>query len=86
MEKFSLNMFTYFPSSLLVLWSVRHYHLTDIHSIAYPNIFNQNHNGLLIVDQYGYLVDFNPAAEKFLSALILLKLVGHVTRGYPFLG
>jgi len=67
MEKFSLNMFTYFPSSLLALWGIRRFRLSDIRSIAYSNIFKQNHNGLLIVDQHGYLVDFNGAAEKYLA-------------------
>jgi signal transduction histidine kinase len=67
MGLFNLNMFTYFPSSLLALWGVRRFRLADIRSIAYPNIFYQNQNGMLIIDQQGYLVDFNAAAEKYLA-------------------
>lgn len=65
---YNLNMFTYFPSSLLALWGVRRYRLADIRSIAYPNIFYQNHYGMLIVDPQGYLVDFNTAAVILLDA------------------
>ncbi len=75
---FNLNMFTYFPSSLLALWGVRRYRLADIRSIAYPNIFYQNHYGMLIVDPQGYLVDYNAAAE------ILLDAPNPLAAGDPF--
>ena len=67
MGTYSLNIFTYFPSSVLALWGVRRYRLADIRPIAYNSIFYQIQDGILVIDRRGHLVDFNPAAEAYLA-------------------
>lgn len=71
---YSYNMFTYFPESVLALWAVYNNRLADIRPIAYSTIFNQIQEGLLVIDQRGYLIDFNEVAKRFMSNSTTLEI------------
>jgi len=54
-------------TSLLVAWGILRLHLMNLMPIARDKLIEDLRDGLLIMDDRGYVVDINPAAERFLS-------------------
>jgi signal transduction histidine kinase len=70
MELFGLinmNMFSYLPAALLILWGSKFYHLADVRPLARTLLFEQMRDGMLVLDKTGVVLDINPTAEGWLG-------------------
>lgn len=64
---YNLTYFVYFPSAVLTLWGYQRFRLGDIRPLAYNSVFYQMNEAILVLDQNGHLLDYNPAAEGLLN-------------------
>ncbi len=55
------------PSNLVMLWALFRFHLFDITPIARDVLVERMRDGLIVLDRRKRIVDFNPAARRFLG-------------------
>ena len=53
----------------LFLFGITRAGLMDVSPIAREKVFESTHEGVIVTDSDGYIVDFNPIAQQFLPAL-----------------
>lgn len=63
----NLNVFSYFPSALVIWYGAHRYQLVNLRPIGRNLLFEQMLDGMLVTDERGALVDINPAAQRYLQ-------------------
>jgi signal transduction histidine kinase len=70
----NVNVFSYFPSALVIWYGAHRYQLVNLRPIGRTLLFEQMTDGMLVTDEQGVLVDINPAAQRYL--LLHPRLIG----------
>lgn len=73
-------------SALLLSWSLLRYRLLDIVPVAYHTVISTIHDGIVLIDARGRLVDMNRAAEQILGPLPNMAFgtpAGQILAAYP---
>ncbi|MBG9911979.1 diguanylate cyclase [Bacillus xiamenensis] len=58
-----------FLTNALYLWAIMSFHLFKLSPIAMERVFEHMSEGVLILDRYGTLIDYNPAAASIIPIL-----------------
>ncbi|AOZ89334.1 diguanylate cyclase [Bacillus xiamenensis] len=58
-----------FLTNALYLWAIMSFHLFKLSPIAMERVFEHMSEGVLILDRYGTLIDYNPAAASIIPVL-----------------
>jgi signal transduction histidine kinase len=62
----NLNVFSYFPSALVIWYGAHRFHLVRLRPIGRNLLFEQMQDGMLVTDGQDVLIDINPAAQRYL--------------------
>lgn len=55
--------------ALFITWGFYRWHIYDVVSMAWKTSIQQMYEGVIVVDEYDYIVESNPAGEKLLQDL-----------------
>ncbi|MFP7465096.1 histidine kinase N-terminal 7TM domain-containing diguanylate cyclase [Bacillus safensis] len=66
-----------FITNALYLWAIMSFQLFKLSPIAMERVFEHMSEGVLILDRYRTLIDYNPAAASIIPALANKKGIGH---------
>lgn len=66
-----------FLTNALYLWAIMSFQLFKLSPIAMERVFEHMSEGVLILDRYRTLIDYNPAAASIIPALANKKKIGY---------
>lgn len=66
-----------FLTNALYLWAIMSFQLFKLSPIAMERVFEHMSEGVLILDRYRTLIDYNPAAASIIPALANKKGIGY---------
>ncbi|WP_144599917.1 PAS domain-containing protein, partial [Siminovitchia fortis] len=64
-------------TNALYLWAIMSFQLFKISPIAMERVFEHMSEGVLILDRYRTLIDYNPAAASIIPTLANKKGIGY---------
>ncbi len=78
-----LTPFTMIVSGTLLAWSVFRVGLFDLVGVARGRVMEELQDGVLVCDEKGRVMDFNPTAERFLGFLEIGRPLDEVPGAWP---